>query len=109
MNDNKLTTTKNAKLIRKDIWFKFEDKVNSKGDFEVATETGIVLMEDKMANGSGELCRIGTVMAVGPEVNTDITEGTRIIIAPLRWSLQFQTTEGQCWKTDEDQVCAILD
>jgi hypothetical protein len=89
------------------IIFQFEDVVdpNNHNAFHETRESGIIL-QSKVEDAT-KLPRWGTVRAVGPEVDEDITVGTRILVAPLMWT-KISNYKGERFaRTEMEHVLAI--
>lgn len=92
-----------AKMVarKNHILFKFVDKLKN-GLFEAQTDWGLTLTT--FYDDTAKLPRWGIVTSVGPDVTHEVQVGTKILIAPLRWTEGFVFEGARYWKTDEDQV-----
>lgn len=80
------------------IAFKFEEHVNATGQFDEQGNGIIIIANNTSHQESASKPRYATVLKVGPEVKDPaIVPGTRILIAPLRWSMGIPTPS----KSDE--------
>lgn len=94
------------RAIHNHIIFKFNDPVNSKGEFEEAAhESGIFLKGgyDKSAKKP----RWATVTSVGDRCNT-VKVGDTILIPALRWTEGAKIGDDRFWKTDEGQLVGVI-
>jgi len=90
--------------LRNHIVFAFYDEVTSKGTFRSTTESGIIVVNNTEA---AKEARWGKVLAIGPEVESDITVGTDILIEPLMWTLGVDVDGVRIWRTDSSKVLAV--
>jgi co-chaperonin GroES (HSP10) len=95
----------NLNPIRNSIIFKFLDEIDSRGQFVTTTASGIILTshhEDSARNP-----RWVEVLAVGPDCEK-VVPGDRILLPALRWTKGVKFEEQRMWKTDENEVVAVL-
>lgn len=99
------------RVFRDDIMFQFEDeaatlahgKINQTA-FQEKTSWGFIYKNPK---ASTESARWGIVTHLGPDVDPEITIGSKILIAPLKWTNAIEFNRTKYWKTNVDQVLAI--
>lgn len=72
--------------------------------FESKTSWGFSIVR---ADESTQDARWGTVLAVGPEVDADITVGARVLIEPLKWTNEVVFEGESYWRTDNSAILAI--
>jgi co-chaperonin GroES (HSP10) len=76
------------------ILFKFEEEIDPSrhNAFTEKTQSGIIMPSNPLT--AGDYARWGTVVAVGPNVDEEITVGTRVLIEPLKWT-KVSTYKGE--------------
>jgi hypothetical protein len=94
------------KPLQKNIFFIFEDDV-VKGQFVSSTPGGILIHRN--FNNSLNEARWGIVKYIGPEVDSDITVGARILVEPLQWTEGLKVDDMTYWVTNSDKVMLIDD
>lgn len=95
------------KPIKNTFIFKFQDAINSKGQFEKdTTETGIILQSS--FDDSAKESRWVRVMEVGPECS-DVCKNAVVLLPALRWTSGVKFEDQKVWKSDEQQAVAIKD
>lgn len=98
------------KPINKNIVFEFLDKTikkDGKKQFQSTTDSGIIIQSfDRSANED----RWGVVLAVSPDVKSDIKVGDIILVEALKWTSGFEINKDETvWLTSEDHVLLIKD
>ncbi len=99
------------RVFKNDILFQFEDedavlfdgKRSARG-FKEQTDWGFVFTSSK---DSASNARWGKVVAVGPEVDSDIFVGRRILIENLKWTEGVEFERQTYWKTNDEVVLAL--
>lgn len=91
------------KPLDKDILFVFIDEIIN-GKFVEKHNTFILgQSEDKTIKNP----RWGKVVAIGPNVCSEITIGAKILIEPLMWTKGLVFDNIKVWKTDESKIIGI--
>ncbi len=104
-----INTFDDIEVLQGFILFQFEDEIDTanRGAFRKTTESGIILRSN--VDESMKTSRFGVVVAVGPDVDDDITVGARILIDALKWT-RVSTFHGEKFaRTDNDHVLAIAE
>lgn len=95
------------KPIKNTFIFKFQDAINSKGQFEKnTTEAGIILQSN--FDDSAKESRWVVVTEAGHECS-DIRVGDEVLLPALRWTSGVKFDDDTVWKSDEMQVVAKRD
>ena len=92
--------------LKKSIVFRFNDAVNSKGEFDNGTTTGGIILQTSF-DDSAKQSRWVTVVSSGADNDPSIFNEGRVVLLPaLRWT-EASKLEGQkIWKSDSTQVAA---
>lgn len=93
------------KVLNNSILFEFiQQTIN--GQFSETTSFGLAIIESK--DKQLKTPRWGKVLSVGSKVKeTDIQEGTYILVEPLMWTTNLEFEGSKVWRTTEDKVLAI--
>lgn len=89
------------------IVFQFDEAIdpNNRNAFHETRESGIILHSNVIE--SSKHPRWGTVRAIGPKVDKDITVGTRILVAPLMWTKVSNYKGERFARTEVEHVLAV--
>lgn len=91
------------------IFFQFEERVivNNAGvrSFENESECGVVVLGNN--DHATKEPRWISVIATGPDVDSDIQVGMRVCVEALRWT-EMMTVDGvDFWQTNDKEILAI--
>jgi len=93
------------KPLLDDILFVFNDTIE-RGNF-VETYGRIYL--GRSQEGTIRKPRWGKVLAIGPDVSDEISEGDNILIEPLMWTPGLEYDDVKIWKTAEHKVIGVAE
>lgn len=101
-NTTETSSVPTLKSLGNSILFKFEDAVNSKGEFvKNNTSTGVILQST--VDDSAKSARWAVVLFAGPDCKS-LVAGDRILLPALRWTTHIVHAEQKLWKSDESEV-----
>ena len=92
--------------LRNGILFVFLDTFKNDG-FKTTTEWGFEIAGDHTT--AGKEGRWAKVIAVGPEVTSNISNGIEVFVEPLMWTVGFKHEGVDVWKTDESKILLVKD
>lgn len=99
------------RVFRNDILFQFEDEgamlndgMKSARGFKEKTSWGFEFSSSK---DSASNSRWAVVVGIGPEVNTDIYVGRRVLVENLKWTDGVEFEGQKYWKTTDEFVLCL--
>ena len=95
----------NVKPLHNNVLFKFLDETRN-GYFVEKRLSGIIVDLGKNHKYSSDMCRLGVVEAVGPEV-TIVKVGDTIAIKALMWTAQIEIEGQRVSMTEEKHIIGI--
>jgi co-chaperonin GroES (HSP10) len=96
------------RAIHDHIIFQFKDEsiqLNGMTHFVDKTKWGF--LTSNVQRGM-DYPRIGTVVAVGPEVEDKVKVGDEILVEPLMWTIGAKVDFDEYWRTDISYVIGVL-
>ena len=96
----------NIQVIKNHIVFKFADNVDHDGKFINSNELLHIISGD--FDDSAHKSRLGIVVKVGPNADTTLIPGTKILIESLKWTMGFELNKETYWRTDDSCVLATV-
>ena len=96
----------NITAIKRGFVFQFQDKVNSKGEFERESSAGGIILTTTVDDSAKQPRWVNVVSAGG--TCTFVKDGDQVLLPNLRWTAASKLDDERIWKSDELQAAAVV-